>query len=275
MAIKQKDPNTGRSWIDLTGDTFGRWTVLQCTGRRPDASGKPLGATLWKCLCSCGATKENVNYGALVGGTSQSCGCGRTEVLKLRAKKHGDSNCQAYRAWQQAKDRCFNRNRPSWNHYGGRGITMCSAMRDSYEAFRDTIGPAPSLKHSVDRRDNEGNYSCGKCMECLLKGWGLNIRWAERLTQAANTRATQRVMWEGCLRSLTEVARMENVAFCSLRNRIIQQKMRTGDAIADCRARGLMFNERAKTILEANPNIVTRPPKNRRVRGKSVPIPVA
>lgn len=272
MSIRAEiNPETGRKWVNLTGHTFGRWTVLECTGRRPDALGRPRGMTTWRCQCSCGRIKENVNYGALIDRMSTSCGCFRGEVLGLRAKKHGDSSAKAYRAWQQAKDRCFNSARPSWNRYGGRGITMCDGLCESYPDWRDLLGPAPTPKHSVDRKDNEKNYSCGKCQQCVGRGWEMNIHWATAREQGNNTRTNQKVVWEGCLRSLTEIARMENVAFCSLRNRIIQKHMRTRAAVEDCRRRGLIFNERAKTILEANHDIVSRPPKGARNRKKVVP----
>jgi hypothetical protein len=265
----EKNPETGRMWYNLSGDRFGRWTVLECTGRTGRFTGKMNGQTTWRCRCDCGKEKESVTFGALRNGVSTSCGCFRGEVLGLRAKKHGDSRAKAYRAWQQAKDRCFNHARPCWNHYGGRGITMCEGFRENYRVWRDALGPAPTPKYSVDRRDNDGSYSCGICSQCVENQWKLNIHWATQGQQNLNRSSTQRVFWEGCLRSITEIARMENVALCSLRNRIIQEKMQISDAVEDCRSRGLIFNERAKTILEANPDIVQRRP-NRTYR-KRVP----
>lgn len=259
---------TGRRWYNLTGDVFGRWTVLGFAGRLMTAGGVENGATRWLCRCECGKERV-VNYAALRGGVSRSCGCLRGEVLGLRAKKHGDSNCKAYVAWQQAKDRCFNQNRPAWNNYGGRGVTMCEGFRENYTAWRDALGPAPSPKHSVDRRDNSGNYSCGLCSQCVDNRWKFNIHWATSLEQGNNRRSNRKFMWEGCLRGITEIARMENVAFCSLRNRVIQDGMRVEAAVADLRARGMIYNERAKCILEANQEAVTRSPKRR--RRKSVP----
>jgi hypothetical protein len=271
MPTKKRDEKTGRHWIDLAGDTFGRWTVLECTGRLPTKSPLVQGPTTWRCRCSCGRIKENVNYGALVGGTSLSCGCLRGEVLALRAKKHGDSRCKVYMAWQQAKDRCFNSARPSWNRYGGRGITMCSGFRDNYEAFRDALGPVPGRGSSVDRRDNEGNYSCGKCPECQEKGWELNVHWADRLEQGNNRTNTPKHLWNGKLMTLTEIARTENVAYCSFRNELYKFKKSISSALQYCRDRGLTFNERAKAVLEKNPDLKTRPPKHKRVRKKIVP----
>jgi hypothetical protein len=270
MAKRLIHPKTGHYWIDLTGDTFGRWTVVECTGRRLDRFGKPFGTTLWKCACSCGRIKENVNYAALVNGVSKSCGCLRGEVLGLRAKKHGDSRAKAYKAWQQTQQRCFNPERPSWNNYGGRGITMCSGFRGSYPAWRDALGPPPSSKHSVDRRNNEGHYSCGLCSQCVENKWFFNIHWADKSSQMSNTRRTRKELWNGKMMTLTEIARTENVAYCTFRTRMSGLRPRISEAIEYCRKRGLTYNERAKFVLEQRPDIVTRPP-NRRYKRKSVP----
>lgn len=263
--INQK---TGHYWNNLTGDVYGRWTVIECVGRLVTVGGKSDGATVWRCRCECGA-ERTVNYGALRSGVSKSCGCLRREVLNARALKHGDSRCKAYVAWQQAQQRCFNPERPCWNNYGGRGVTMCDGLKGDYVKWREVLGPAPSLKHSVDRRDNNGNYSCGSCSHCQAKGWKLNIHWATRGEQNSNRRSNRHFSWKGQIRNITEIARMENVAFCSLRNRLIMDRMPVTAAVDDLRARGLTFNERAQCILEANPAAPVKAP-NRRYK-KSVP----
>lgn len=235
-------------WNDLSGDRYGRWLVLECTGRSGEMTGKMHGQTMWRCRCDCGREKVGVVYSALVKGVSTSCGCYRGEVLGGRAKKHGDSQCKAYRAWQQAKDRCFNKTRHTWEGYGGHGITMCEGFRGSYPAWRDALGPAPSVKHSVDRRDNEGHYSCGLCCQCVDNRWKFNIRWATREEQNHNRRCTRRMPWGGKRMSLTQIARAEDVAYCSFRNLIHDGKSVTA-AIAHCRSRGLRFTERAKCMM--------------------------
>lgn len=271
MSIKAEiNPVTGRRWVNLTGHTFGRWTVIELTGRVPDKFGQPRGMTLWKCQCSCGRIKEGVTYGALMSGASTSCGCFRGEVLGGRAKKHGDSKGKAYRSWQQAKQRCFNKCRPSWDDYGGRGITMCEGFRGNFTAWRDALGPPPTPKHSVDRRNNEGHYSCGICSQCVENKWFFNIHWATQSQQAQNTRRVRHHIWNGKLMSLTDIARTENVAYCSFRNEMCRLNASIEKALAYCRERGLTFNERAKFVLSQNPKVKTRPP-NRTFKKKSVP----
>lgn len=57
--------------IDLSGQTFGRWTVLS----RASRSGKK---TMWNCRCSCG-TERAVDGWLMKSGGSKSCGCRKIE----------------------------------------------------------------------------------------------------------------------------------------------------------------------------------------------------
>lgn len=57
--------------IDLTGEKFGEWTVLERSGS------DKRGQALWKCKCSCGTIK-NIVGSTLRNKTSSSCGCKRT-----------------------------------------------------------------------------------------------------------------------------------------------------------------------------------------------------
>lgn len=75
--------------------------------------------------------------------------------------------------------RCFYPANPAYARYGGRGITMCDAWRDSFESFLRDIGPRPSPEHSLDRYpNNDGHYEPG------------NVRWATRTEQSNNKQST-------------------------------------------------------------------------------------
>jgi hypothetical protein len=65
------------SFVDLTGKQFGRWTVLH---HEPTAK---RGSSQWWCKCECGAEKS-VQYSALTGGRTKSCGCLRRELARSR-----------------------------------------------------------------------------------------------------------------------------------------------------------------------------------------------
>ena len=68
-------------FVDLTGQKFGRWTVISCHGKNN------FGEHLWNCKCSCGTEKIVLGH-SLTNGHSQSCGCLKNELSGDRNKKY-------------------------------------------------------------------------------------------------------------------------------------------------------------------------------------------
>lgn len=64
----------GKNVKDLTGQRFGRWTVIRRAGSRPDR------VATWECKCDCG-TVAIVSGASLRRGDSTSCGCLKIEHL--------------------------------------------------------------------------------------------------------------------------------------------------------------------------------------------------
>lgn len=78
-----------RKTIDLTGEKFGRLTVIK---RAEDAiSDKGIRTKCWECICDCG-NKTIVRQAGLQGGTTKSCGCLHREIIGNMSRKHGLSN---------------------------------------------------------------------------------------------------------------------------------------------------------------------------------------
>lgn len=82
-------------------------------------------------------------------------------------------------------------------NYGARGITVCDGWRNSFDAFYKAVGPRPMHELTIDRTDNDGNYSCGECEQCKANGWPMNCRWATRREQSLNRRVTIKAEWKG------------------------------------------------------------------------------
>jgi hypothetical protein len=166
--------------IDLTGQVFGRWTVLCFFG-----IGKHRQA-VWLCRCDCG--KERVIRGGdLRSGDTQSCSCLQRELASQRIRaavgalnfKHGharvDSETPEYRSWYNMIQRCTNSRREDYPRYGGRGIKVCERWRDSFAAFLEDMGRRPAGT-SIDRIDVNGNYEPGNCRWATPKEQRLNQR---------------------------------------------------------------------------------------------------
>jgi len=159
----------GQNLIDLTGQRFGRWSVLAL---HPERSG--CGRARWCCRCICG-TERIVDGNNLRSGRSTSCRCVQREMRK----KHGQSNTNIYQRWVQMRARCLNERHAAYPNYGGRGITIHEDWREDFSAFYADVGnPPPGL--SLDRIDNDGNYEAG------------NWRWATPTVQSINRRRSRR-----------------------------------------------------------------------------------
>ncbi len=157
---------------DITGQTFGKLTVLEFAGIHPT-----LKKTMWRCQCSCpNKTIITAIGNNLRRGISKSCICGKSEATRIRNTKHSMHGTPVYRTWRNIRERCFNPKNSHYGYYGGRGITMDPAWRFDFKAFYDHVGPKPEGNYSIDRIDNEKGYFPG------------NVRWASDEEQRSNKR---------------------------------------------------------------------------------------
>jgi hypothetical protein len=142
---------------DLTKEPpFDRLTVIE---RGPNYGTRAQ----WWCLCICG-TSILVSGTGLVSGKTRSCGCLRAEVNHKRFLTHGMAASAEYGIWSLMKKRCLDPKNHAFPRYGGRGISVCPPWIDSFSAFYTDMGPRPSARHSLERRNNDGPYSPDNCI---------------------------------------------------------------------------------------------------------------
>lgn len=99
-----------------------------------------------------------------------------------RFRTHGAYQRPEYRSWKAMRSRCLNPNNAAWEHYGGRGITICAEWAD-FEVFMRDMGPRPEGL-TLDRIDVNGNYEPSNCRWLPLPDQSRNRRpsseWKKR-----------------------------------------------------------------------------------------------
>jgi len=100
-----------------------------------------------------------------------------------------------YRSWYHMKTRCYNKKRPYWKYYGGRGIKVCDRWKDSFVNFLSDMGNKPTSKHSLDRIDNNGDYSPDNC------------KWSTSKQQTRNKRSNIMIEYNGKIQCLNDWAK--------------------------------------------------------------------
>lgn len=215
---------------DLSGNRYGRLTVLSLSERRKRNNGQYR--LFYKCLCDCGEITI-ARSDRLKDGTTKSCGCLSIEKNKKRFFKHGMSKTYLYKTWLSMINRCRNENCSVYKYYGGRGIAVCDEWKTNYLAFyewaiangyNDDKNESGKRILTIDRIDNDKGYSPDNC------------RWITFKEQQRNRRNNRYVDYKGEKVPLSVVSEAEQIPYTTLCERL-NRGCSINEAIAksDCR----------------------------------------
>jgi hypothetical protein len=191
-------------YVDLTGQRFGRLTVIEYAGKDKHRN------ILWLCKCDCG-TETIVFSGNLKRGNTFSCGCYQRERTKDAHTTHNltHTNPRLYEIWSDMKKRCFKPNTTGYIHWGGRGISVCHEWLE-YKSFYDwAISNGYKDFLTIERVDNDGNYEPDNC------------KWITKGEQSRNTTRNHKVTFNKETMTLSEWSRKMGMSASTLRFRLI------------------------------------------------------
>jgi hypothetical protein len=130
------------------------------------------------------------------------------------------------------KSRCFNPNFPSYNHYGGRGITVCDKWKDNFQAFY-----AWAIFHgykddlTIDRINNDGNYEPSNC------------RWITKKEQSLNKSDNHIVTFNGISKPL-----MTWCEDCGINYKTVRDRLKRGWSYQDALFKPVQIKHRRKVV---------------------------
>ena len=88
----------------------------------------------------------------------------RRAVQKINRDRIKSEYSGLYTKWEGMKRRCLSPNHPRYHRYGGRGIRVCRAWRESFAMFRRwALAHGYEERLTIDREDNDGHYEPTNC----------------------------------------------------------------------------------------------------------------
>ena len=106
-----------------------------------------------------------------------------------------------YNTWRSMIYRCYSDKSSSWKYYGARGIKVCERWRTSFSDFLSDMGPKPDPNLSLERKDNNGDYTPKNCIWATSKEQNSNRRNTKARLGNRNTkdRLRKTLIWKSIL----------------------------------------------------------------------------
>lgn len=181
-----------------------------------------------ECVCDCGnicyRKETQLHSTNKKRAHTNNCGC-MTKTLHRNGiiqshNSHGMYDHKLYYTYMGMKSRCYNKNNPKYNNYGGRGIYICDEWLEEgegnpgfkafmrwaydygfYDQPKDT--PRPEVL-TIDRIDNDGPYAPWNC------------RWVTTEVQENNKRTNKHIWYNGKKYTYMQFCKLFNVEFINM-----------------------------------------------------------
>lgn len=122
---------------------------------------------------------------------------------------HGYANKERlYRIWKNMRRRCNNTKSDYYENYGGRGIRVCSQWDDYFTFRKWAISNGYKNDLTIDRINNDGNYTPSNC------------KWSTRKQQSNNTRSNVVITYKGVTKTASEWAEHLGLSKAAIYHRI-------------------------------------------------------
>lgn len=143
-----------------------------------------------------------------------------------------------YRVWKAMKSRCYSPSNKDKN-YQKNNIIVCERWKDSYDNFLNDMGKCPE-KHSIERRDNFGNYEPSNCY------------WANDSVQAKNRGEFNiLITHNGETKVLKDWAKSLNIKYTTLYLRMTRSNLSFEEAIIEDPFNNIIeYNNKKLTLTE-------------------------
>ena len=124
-----------------------------------------------------------------------------------------------YHTWKNMRARCNAPCNKENGNYQKKNITVCERWND-FEKFYNDMGPKPTIKHSIDRKNNYGNYEPENC------------RWADNTVQANNKSNNLLINYDGKVFTIPQLSEYLGLSKIALRKHIADKKRSVDEAIS-------------------------------------------
>ena len=104
--------------------------------------------------------------------------------------------------------RCYYKSSINYKDYGARGITVCEDWRRNFASFCSSVGDRPTIKHTLDRIDNNRGYEPG------------NVKWSTKYEQGANKRNCRKFNVYGFNGTMQQLCRIFKIPQATVWNRL-------------------------------------------------------